>query len=151
MTPEVLWSASTRLYRARMTPLARALKALNFLMFSVVLPYECVIGHGVRLLHRGVGTVVHPNTVIGNDVVIGHGVTIAAGSETVPSALCVTIDDDVHIGAGASIIPAKGRSLRIGAGARIGANSLVIADVRPGETMVAPPAVSLRSRREATP
>ena len=91
MRPETLWWLSCRLHRRRLTPLARLLKALNFLLFHAVLPYECDVPRDVTLWHHGLGTVVHPNTRIGHRVKIGHNVTITAGSQSPGSELAVSL------------------------------------------------------------
>ncbi|QTE29640.1 LbetaH domain-containing protein [Pengzhenrongella sicca] len=143
MTPEKLWWWSVRLHRRGLTPLARVLKELNFHLFHAVLPYECDIQPDVTLWHRGVGTVIHPNTRIGRRVTIAHGVTISAGARQLGSPLAVFLGDDVLVGAGALILPKRGHALHVGAGAKIGAHAVVASDVPPGGIML-PPTASLR-------
>jgi len=103
------------------------LKSFNYFAFRAVLPYEVRVGSGLRLWHRGLGVVVHPNTVIGKNVSVAHGVTIAG----TPSGTTY-IGDNVTIGAGAQIIPKKMRPYVIGEGAIIGAGSTVVGDVPAG-------------------
>lgn len=147
MRPERLWWWSTRLHRKRLTPLARVLKAANFFLFHAVLPYECEIHPDVTLWHRGLGTVIHPNTRIGRLVSIGHGVTITAGSQEPGSQLAVHLGDDVVVGTGALVRPKRGHALHVGDGAQIGAHAVVVRDVPPGGVMV-PPVASLREPRD---
>ncbi|MEA2167040.1 MAG: serine O-acetyltransferase [Solirubrobacteraceae bacterium] len=88
---------------------------------------------------------VHGQVVIDGIVVIGSGVTIApfvtiglrAGDYQGP-----TIEDDVHIGTGAKIIG----PIRVGAGATVGANAVVVDDVAPGTTVAGVPARLVASR-----
>lgn len=150
MRPERLWWWSTRLYRRRLTPLARVLKAVNFQIFHAILPYECEIHPDVTLWHRGAGTVIHPNTRIGRGVKIGHGVTITAGSQEPGSPLAVFLGDDVVVGAGALVRPKRGHALHVGSGAQIGAHAVVVQDVPAGGVMV-PPVARLRPDRDAEP
>ena len=143
MRPELLWWWSTRLHRHRLTLLARVLKALNFALFHAVLPYECEIHRDVTLWHRGLGTVIHPNTRIGRGVSIGHNVTITAGSQEPGSQLATFIGDGVVVGAGSLVKPKRGSALHVGDGARIGAHAVVTKDVARGAVMVPPVAVVL--------
>ncbi|MGY1659592.1 hypothetical protein ACI78Q_00015 [Geodermatophilus sp. SYSU D00705] len=136
MKPEKLWWWSTLLYRRGLTPVAKLLKALNFLIFKAVLPYECDIQPDVVLWHRGVGTVVHPNTTIGRRVRVSHNVTIAAGTWHIGDGVQVVIGDDVVLGVGSLVIGRDGKSLTIGPGAIVGANATVTRDVPAGARVV---------------
>lgn len=74
--------------------------------------------------------VVHRDVEIGERVTFFHGVTIGAreGRHTgVP-----VIGSDCYLGTGATVIG----PLRLGDGARIGANCLVLSDVAAGETVL---------------
>jgi serine O-acetyltransferase len=85
--------------------------------------------------------------VIGRRVKIWQNVTLTAGrplrdgegSSSAPRARIV-VEDDVKIGANAVLIAPRGRTLRIGSGARIGAGTVVTHDVPAGATVVAPEA-----------
>jgi len=145
MRPETLWWLSCRLHRRGLTPVARVLKGLNFLLFHAVLPYECDIPRDLTLLHHGLGTVVHPNTRIGHRVKIAHNVTIAAGSQTPGSELATVLGDDVVVGTGALLKPRRGHRLVVGDGAHIGAHAVVVDDVPAGALML-PPVAQQRVR-----
>lgn len=96
------------------------------------------IGEGVIFAHNGLGVVIHPQTIIGNNVKIMQGVTVGGRDG---SALPI-IEDDVLIGAGAKVLG----EIRIGRGAKIGANSVVLKDVPEGCTAVGVPARILQSK-----
>jgi serine O-acetyltransferase len=68
--------------------------------------------------------------------VMRHGVTIGAREGTDAPVL----GDDVRLGAYAQILG----DVRIGSGARVGAMSVVLRDVSPGETVVGIPARPVR-------
>ncbi len=87
-------------------------------------PPSVVLGRNVLIGYQGLGTVIHAEAVIGDRVRIGTNVTLGgrSGRRGVP-----TIEDDVDIGAGARLLG----PIRIGVGARIGANAVVPTDVPP--------------------
>ena len=104
----------------------------------------------ISLGHSSFGIVVNANVIIGERVKIHHNVTLTLRTGGAPVKL--TIEDDVKIGANAVIIGPRGRSLRIGRGARIGAGTVVTHDVPAGATVVsAPPRVLLKGARDSDP
>jgi serine O-acetyltransferase len=115
----------------------RVLSVLNRLIFATQLPASTRLGKGVRLNYSGLGTVIHARAVIGNNVEIGPGVVIGGRSKLYEVPI---IEDDVQIGVGAKILG----PLRVGRGAVIGANAVVLHDVPAGAVMVGIPARVLR-------
>ncbi|MGY1618336.1 hypothetical protein ACI797_16475 [Geodermatophilus sp. SYSU D00691] len=137
MKPEALWYWSTILHRHGFTPLAKLLKAVNFVLYKAVLPYECVVPRDIVLWHKGLGTVIHPNTVIGRGVRISHNVTVAAGTWRIGDGVNVTIEDGVVLGVGSVVIAREGQPLRLGRGTVVGANATVTRDVPPRSRVLA--------------
>lgn len=135
----LLHSFAHRLWRWRVPLLPRVIYAVNRIVFSVSLPPSVQIGKGVVLGYSGLGTVVHKRAVIGARVVIGSGVTVGgrSGHFEVP-----VIEDDVDIGSGAKILG----PIRVGRGAIVGANAVVIHDVPPYAVVAGVPAKILRIR-----
>jgi putative colanic acid biosynthesis acetyltransferase WcaB len=91
-------------------------------LLGVDLPIQCHIGGGCAIYH-GVGLVVHPMVIIGNNCILRHGVTIGerkANSNGVP-----LIGDNVNFGCGCIVLG----DIVIGNGSAIGAGSLVIETV----------------------
>lgn len=139
MNPSLIWWLSCQAYKRKIYFVAHILKAINFLIFHAVLPYQAEIEKDIELQHYGLGIVIHPNVKIGHRVKIYHHVTIAA--ETwIGSEHKVFIGNDVMIGVGAAIIGRGDQSLSIGDGAKIGANAVVIRDVLPEQTVAGVPA-----------
>jgi serine O-acetyltransferase len=98
---------------------------------GVSLDRKTEIGEELHIIHTGMISI-HPDVKIGERVGIMHGVTI--GTHLGPGV--PTIGNDVFIGCHASILG----DITIGDGARIAANSLVIADVPAGAIAVGVPA-----------
>jgi len=118
--------------------LPRFLYVLNRILFSIALPPSVTLGRNVLFGYSGLGIVVHANCVIGNNVKISQNVTIGgrSGHVAVP-----VIEDDVEIGAGACVLG----PIRVGQGAKIGANAVVLNDIPPGAVAVGVPATLLRN------
>jgi serine O-acetyltransferase len=104
---------------------------------------EARIGAGLHVVHGG-NIRIHPSAVLGERVGLMHDVTIGTNMERVGAP---TLGDDVFVGAGAKILG----PVRIGAGARVAANSLVLCDVPDGATAIGVPARVLRYTGRATP
>lgn len=77
------------------------------------------------------GITIHPTAVLGANVVILQHATIGAYHDRHWGRSPV-IEDEVFIGAGAVVLG----PIRVGRGARIGANAVVTKDVPPGKTVV---------------
>ena len=99
---------------------------------GISLPRSAKIGGGLRIDHFG-AIVIGPGVVIGKHCTIRQGVTI--GNRKSLDDMPV-LGDDVNIGAGAKILGA----VRIGNGAKIGANAVVLSDVPEDATAVGVPA-----------
>jgi serine O-acetyltransferase len=91
------------------------------------------IGSGLIIDH-GMGVVIGETAVIGDDVILYQGVTLG-GTSLVHEKRHPTIEDRVVIGAGAKVLG----NITIGAGSRLGANSVVIESVPPNSTVVGIP------------
>ncbi len=138
MSPERLWRISAFLRRRGLRRLALFVKKVNSAIYRNSLAPGVQFSPDVRFLHSGFGTVIHSNVTIGSGVRIGQNVTIAVRAAT-GSEHGIVIEDDVGIGAGSIILAPRGRSVRVGKGARIGAGALVVGDVPDGATVVAEP------------
>jgi serine O-acetyltransferase len=91
---------------------------------------------GRRLfIDHGMGCVIGQTTEIGDDVTLYHGVTLG-GVSLANEKRHPTLEDNVIVGSGAQVLG----PITVGAGARIGANAVVLKPVPPGVTMVGIPA-----------
>lgn len=104
----------------------------------------CVIGRGADfgpgfvLIHSN-GVVINGNVRGGSNVLIEHQVTIGADRRQTP-----VLGSNLFIGAGAKIIG----GVKVGDGARIGANAVVVKDVEPNTTVVGVPARPVQRRED---
>jgi serine O-acetyltransferase len=93
---------------------------------------QATIGPGLYIGHIG-GVHINPQAVLGRNCDLAHRVTIgtsAMGREGSP-----VLGDDVYIGTGATLVG----KIKIGNGAKIAANTLVIGNVPAGATVMGVP------------
>lgn len=90
-------------------------------------------------IDHGAGVVIGETAEIGDDVTLYHGVTLG-GTSWSPGKRHPTLGDRVVVGAGAKILG----PITIGAGGRVGANSVVIENTPPDVTVVGIPARVVR-------
>jgi serine O-acetyltransferase len=94
-------------------------------------------------IDHGACVVIGETAIVGNDVTLYHGVTLG-GVSWKPGKRHPTLEDNVLVGCGAKILG----PITVGAGSRVGANSVVIEDVPPGVTVVGIPGRIVRDVRE---
>jgi serine O-acetyltransferase len=97
-------------------------------------------------IDHGAGVVIGETAEIGDDVTLYHGVTLG-GTSWRKGKRHPTLGDGCVVGAGAKILG----PVRLGRGVKVGANSVVVADVADGRTVVGIPAKAVRARRSAHP
>lgn len=128
------WSLALRFSPARWLAgkVYGALYLLTEILTDVHMPREVTIGRRFHIVHADGPVSIHPAAVIGDDVGIMHNVTIGMNMGLgVPR-----IGNRVFIGVGAAVLG----DVVVGDGARIAANSLVIADVPPDSVAMGVPA-----------
>ena len=100
--------------------------------YGIELHATANIGRRVTIAHQG-GIVVHPSATIGDDVVIRQSCTVGAATFDSYDRAPV-LEDDVHLGAGAVVVG----GVRVGRGARIGPNAVVLRNVPPKSLVFTP-------------
>jgi serine O-acetyltransferase len=118
-------------------------------MFSEVVMEMCLdplatIGGGLYISHIG-GVHINPQAIIGSNCDITHRVTIGAsamGRQGAP-----VIGNNVYIGTGATLVG----KIKVGNGAKIAANTLVITNVPEGATVMGVPGRIIMRPAKAAP
>jgi serine O-acetyltransferase len=118
-----LWDNNRRM-------LAQHLQSRMSEVYGVDIHPAAKIGSGVFIDHA-TGVVIGETSVVGNDVIILHGVTLG-GTGKESGDRHPKVGGRVLIGAGAQLLG----NIAIGDGARIGAGSVVVKSVPPGDTAV---------------
>jgi len=132
-----------KLLRAPLSVAYRTLFHFVRNLYGIEVPFSAKVGRRVIFEHQH-GIVVHGDTVIGDDCIIRQGVTLGIRRMNELSAAPI-LGNGVTVGAGAKIL---GR-VRVGDGADIGANAVVLADVPERALAVGVPAqIVHRSRRK---
>ncbi len=122
-----------------LSPLEMVFNKLNGTVGGAIIGRGAEFGPGFVLIHSD-GVVINGNVKGGSNIHIEHQVTIGAERRQSP-----ILGNDIFIGAGAKIVG----PVKIGDGARIGANAVVLHDVPPNTTVVGIPAKPVRRRDEA--
>jgi len=122
------------LYKKNRFFLARLISQWSRWMTGIEIHPGATIGRRLFIDH-GMGVVIGETTTIGDDCLIYHGVTLG-GTDTKEKKRHPDLGNHVLVGAGAKILG----PIRMGDGAKIGANSVVLKDVPEGATAVGIPA-----------
>ena len=144
LNPAVWAIASYRLSNWLYVDKPIALIRIPLKIFSFVLVKWCVvfmemdldpqatIGGGLYIGHIG-GVHINPGAVLGRNCDVAHRVTIGASAMGRKGA--PVVGDDVYIGTGATLVG----EIKIGNGAKISANTLVISNIPAGATVMGVP------------
>ena len=134
-TPAMIWYRLMQWARRwRLAPLEMLFNRMNTMCCGCIIGRGAEFGPGFVLIHS-LGVVINGNVRGGSGVKIEHQVTIGAEKRQSP-----ILGNNVFVGAGAKIVGA----VRLGDGAKIGANAVVLTDIPAGATAVGIPAKVVR-------
>lgn len=120
------------LYKKKCIIIPRMIQFLIRMIYSCELPPSVEIGKGTLFIHNGLGCVVHPKAIIGDNCRVYQNVTIGGRQNRgVPK-----IGNNVFIGAGACVLG----GVNIEDNVKVGANAVVINDIKLGGGAVGIPA-----------
>ncbi len=108
-----------------------ALRLVTTVLYSIEIGNDIELGEGINFTHT-LGTVIGGTSKVGNRVKFMGNNTIGTAKDNG----CPVIEDDVVIGCGARVLG----PIRVGRGAFIGANAVVLTDVPPGAIATGIPA-----------
>jgi len=129
----LLHSLAHFLNRCKIPFLPRCVSEFSRFLTGIDIHPGATLGRRVIIDH-GMGVVIGETAIVGNDVIIYQQVTLG-GTSLERTKRHPTLEDGVVVGAGAKILG----NITVGAGSRIGANSVVIRDVPPHSTVVGIP------------
>lgn len=139
------------LYKHRRRLLARFVSQLGRWATGIEIHPGATIGRRLFIDH-GMGVVIGETAEIGDDVTLYHGVTLGGVAPSLNSAAQVdrkrhpTIGNGVIVGSGAQVLG----PITVGAGARVGANAVVVQDVPAGVVVVGIPAKAVQPREKTS-
>lgn len=141
--------------QTRLTLLARKRRGIarvaTILMgfYGIDIPAAVEIGRNFKLVHRGIGTVLHPATSIKDNVTIYHGVTVGRVDSWVPldgrAFPGVSINDWSVLCPGAVVLSGD-TQLTIGTGTVIAANAVLTRSTGDWEIWAGSPARRISRR-----
>lgn len=110
------------LWRRGVPVLPKLIDGLILLLFNSAVHHETVIGDDTIAAHRGIGIVIHRDSVIGRGVWLGPHVVLGARRQVDPGPV---IEDEVVLGANSVVLG----QITVGAGAIVAAGAVVLDDV----------------------
>ena len=125
------------LYDLKIFFIARLISDISRTITGIEIHPGAKIGKRLVIDH-GVGCVIGETAEIGDDCILYHGVTLG-GLKFDPIKRHPTVGNRVLIGTGAKVLG----PIKIGDGARIGANAVVLKEVAAGATVVAPKSIEI--------
>ncbi|MFV0402062.1 MAG: serine O-acetyltransferase [Oscillospiraceae bacterium] len=135
------------LYRRGHFYSARLLSQLGRFLTGIEIHPGAKLGRGI-LIDHGSGVVIGETAVVGDNCILYQGVTLGGTGKDVGKRH-PTLGKDVIVGAGAKVLG----PFRIGDGAKIASNAVVLKPLPPGATAVGVPAriVKVNGRRICAP
>ncbi len=122
-------------WKLKLKMIARIISNIGRLLHGTDIHPGAQIGKNFIIDH-GSGVVIGETAVIGNNVLMYHGVTLGGTGNHSGEKRHPSVCDNVMIAAGAKILG----DIKIGFGAKVGANAVVLINVPPYSTAVGMPA-----------
>ena len=140
----VFYRAANWFHRRRIPLVPGILTSISLCLTGAEILPQAEIGPGLVVKHPG-GIVVGAGTVIGSRCTILQNVTLGEKLDESGDHAYPTVGSGVTLCAGAVIVG----NVRVGDGATVGANSVVLSDVPDGATVVGAPARQIKGKGSA--
>lgn len=134
------------LLKYRNIPIINKFITRYILLLGVDLPLSVKLGSNVSFPHNSIGTVIHNDTIIGNNVKIYQNVTIGRGNiweSPSPDFDGFLIENNVILCSGSKILCTHGKRI-IGENSIVAANAVVVSNVPPNCIVAGIPAKVIR-------
>ena len=141
----LFYRVANALWRHNWYLLGRVISHIGRFLTGIEIHPGATIGRGVFIDH-GMGVVIGETAELSDNVTLYQGVTLG-GTRLHEGKRHPTLEEDVIVGAGAKVLG----PLKIGSGARIGSNSVVVKDVPAGATVVGVPAKAVHGGAKTAP
>jgi len=150
--PQMPRDLVTHLAYASKKPLVGPLAYYALKLLGLELPRAVPVGAGLEIAHGGFGIVIHSKSRIGERVKLYPGVTLGRADIYRPASESrfegIVIEDDVILSPGCKVL-GKAGILRVGRGAVVGANAVLLQSTGEWEIWAGVPARCV-GRREAS-
>lgn len=120
--------------------IAQLIKNVNRVIFSCDIAYQVDIPKSTNLSHQGLGVVMHPKTVIGENCIIYQNTCFGALHGKKDKNEAPSLGNNVQVGVGAVLLG----KICIGNNVSIGANAVVLNDVPDDAVVAGVPAIIKR-------
>ena len=132
-----------KIIKFRKFPILKYVVKILFVFIGVDIPEEVQLGERVRFPHNSYGTVIHPNTIIKDDVKIYQNVTIGRAdiyrSFNDSNMNSIVVSNNVILSAGCKVL-SKDKELVIGKNSIIAANAVLLKSTGENEIWAGIPA-----------
>lgn len=136
--------------RLRSIPILGLISKVILVVIGLYIPDSVHIGKNVTFVHNGVGTVLHPDTKLCDNVKIYQNVTLGRAdiynSYEDSKMKSIIVEDGAIICAGAKVI-CKSGTLTVGKNSIVGANSVLNKSIGKNEVWAGNPAKFIRYRK----
>jgi serine O-acetyltransferase len=137
------------IYKRTIPVFGKAIQFILKVVYNIEIPEQVKIGRNVRFIHSSTGLIVHPDTIIEDDVQIYHQVTIGRADSYVKrdnsKMDSVLIKKGAVLCAGSKILCKEG-ILIVGENSVVGANAVLTKTIGNNEIWAGVPAKKISNR-----
>lgn len=132
-------------YLMRGTAIGKFVKGFNRIIFDCDIPNSVYLPKSTVMPHSGLGVVMHPKTVIGENCTIFHNTTFGSSHNGKEQDVAPIVGENCKVFAGAILIG----KIHVGDNAIVAAGAVVLKDVPAGAIVAGVPAKIVGYRKES--